>query len=195
MGQSTELIYSSTTILQDGTFSRSGTEVPVDRTTCRKTHTSSKWQRGHENQIALDQNYILNHHMVLQTHIPGVGQPDTPCVASSTHSPSPEHSHRGKNPRSGHQTANNMLRAPFTSKVMSFLSTLRVSLSFSWQKRLPNYSSYQTAAVSRLILTGSAYIMHTQGTKNPWKNNFSWKLKDPTSTWGFHFLSLKQRFY
>lgn len=73
--------------------------------------------------------------------------------------------------------------------------TLRVSLSFSWQKRLPNYSSYQTAAVSRLILTGSAYIMHTQGTKNPWKNNFSWKLKDPTSTWGFHFLSLKQRFY
>ena len=36
---------------------------------------------------------------------------------------------------------------------------------FLMTKQLPNYSPDQTAAVSQLILTASAYIMYTQGIK------------------------------
>lgn len=63
--------------------------------------------------------------------IPGVGQPEVSHISPKAHSHVPGHSHEGKNPHFGHQTANNTLHAPFASKVMSFLSTLRVGPSSS----------------------------------------------------------------
>lgn len=94
------------------------------------------------------------------------------------HSHVPEHSHGGKNPHSGHQTANNTLHAPFASEVMSFLSILRVGLSSSWQK-----GSQIILLLRQLLLPSSfrqQYIHYAQaGNQNPLKNNFPWKLKDP----------------
>lgn len=93
-------------------------------------HTSSKWQQRHKNQMGLDQNHARNHHTVL-------GTPQLPSLEyiSLTHPMyPPELTARDQDIPTEERTqapANNVLHAPFASEVMSFLSTLRLGLSFS----------------------------------------------------------------
>lgn len=92
-----------------------------------------------------------------------------------------------KNPCLSQQTANNMLQAPFASKVMSFLSGPKESVPVSHSKRAPKLSPSPSSCCSPINSDSKRIHYAYSGNQNPQKKLFFLNIKRSHSYPGLSF--------